>query len=142
MRLLLCKHTYHPNMLLKTEQMIDNSIPFLETKITYNGRTSFDIIHHDKNFQSLYTKNELTKVKTIHATSFSPKTQKSNIILNTLHRINTNCSSDYLTLKATLQHFFTSQHFGYKRTHFKKALNNIAISTNNNALWHLINMLI
>ena len=141
MRLLLCKHTYHPNMLLKTEQMIDNSIPFLETKITYNGGTSFDIIHHDKNFQSLYTKNKLTKVKTIHANSFSPKTQKSNIILNTLHRINTNCSSDYLTLKATLQHFFTSQHFGYKRTHFKKALNNIAICTNND-LWHLINMLI
>ena len=141
MRLILSKYTYHPNMLLKPEPISDNSLFFLETKITYNGTTSFDIIHHDKNFDSLYTNNTLTKIKTIHATSFAPTIQKTNIILNTLHRINHNCSSDYLILKATLQHFYVTKYFGYKRKHFKQALNTIAITTNNN-LWHTINMLL
>ena len=140
-RLILSKYTYHPNMLLKPETIINNSFCFLETKITYNGSTSFDVIHHDKNFNSLYKNNKITKVKTIHATSFAPRSQKTNIILNTLHRINHNCSSDYLILKATLQHFFVTKYFGYKRKHSKQALNTIAISTNNN-LWHTINMLL
>ena len=107
-------------MLLKPEQMIDNSIPFLETKITYNGATSFDIIHHDKNFQSLYTKNKLTKVKTIHATSFTPKTQKSNIILNTLHRINTNCSSDITSLLKPHYNTFSPHNISDIKEHISK----------------------
>ena len=133
----LSKHTYHPNMLLKDEQITNNTFNFLETSVTYTGHTNFDIKHRDKNFQSLFHHNTLKKIKSIHASSFAPKPQATNIILNTLHRINDNCSSDSLKAVATIEHLFVATHFGYKKKHFHKALNKMFLSTNNK-LWHTL----
>ena len=66
-RLILSKYTYHPNMLLKPETIINNSFCFLETKIAYNGSTSFHVIHHDR----------IVLYITIKISTHSTKTTKS-----------------------------------------------------------------
>ena len=86
--------------------------------------------HHDKNTQQLLKNRTLKKVKTIHATSFGPKHQPTDMILNTLHRIYTNCSSKKLLFKSTLEYFYSQTFIGYKYQHFKKALYHISNSTN------------
>ena len=133
----LSKNTYHPNMLLKDEPITNNSFDFLETTIKYTGKTKFDIKHKDKNIDSLLKHNKLKKIKSIHASSFGPKQQPIDIVLNTLHRINTNCSNDYLKIHATLEHIYVARHFGYKNRHFKKALTRMSITTTN-PLWHTL----
>ena len=124
-------------MLLKDEPIINNSFNFLETTITYIKNTNFKIKHHDKKFHSLYHHNKLTKIKSIHASSFGPKQQPTNITLNTLHRINTNSSSDILKVHATLEHIYVARHFGYKNKHFKRALTRMSITTED-PLWHAL----
>ena len=131
----LSHNTYHPNMLLKDEPITNNTFNFLETSVKYAGSTEFHIKHKDKNVHSLLHHNKLKKVKTIHASSFAPKPQATNIILNTLHRINDNCSSDALKAIATIEQFFVATHFGYKKKHLHKALRKMFLSTNNK-LWN------
>ena len=121
-------------MLLKDEPIQDNSFDFLETTITYKGHTDFDIKHKDKNIHSLLHHNKLKKVKNIHASSFAPQPQATNIVLNTLHRINNNCSSDSLKALASIEHFYVATHFGYTKKHFQKALKTMHLTTDNN-LW-------
>ena len=130
----LSNYTYHPDMLLKDEPMDNNSFNFLETTITYKGFTKFDVKHLDKNVDSLLHHNKLKKIKTIHASSFAPKPQATNIVLNTLHRINNNCSSDSLKTLATLEHIYVATHFGYKKKHFRNALKKMHATTDN-SLW-------
>ena len=132
---ILTNHTYHPNMTLKEEKHTNNSFDFLETTISYKGNTNFDIKHKDKNFESLYKNNKIKKIKTIEASSFNQKHQPTNIVLNTLHRINTNCSSQHLKLLSTLEYFFVSTKFGYKKKHFKQALQHMTTTTGN-TMWH------
>ena len=122
-------------MTLKEEKHINNSFDFLETTISYKGNTNFDIKHKDKNFESLYKNNKIKKIKTIEASSFNQKQQPTNIVLNTLHRINTNCSSQHLKLLSTLEYFFVSTKFGYKKKHFKQALQHMTTTTGN-TMWH------
>ena len=133
----LRKNTYHRDMLLKNEPIDNNSFNFLETTITYTNKTNFKIQHRDKNFHSLYHHNKLTKIKSIHASSFGPKQQPTNITLNTLHRINSNCSNNVLKMHSTLQHIYVARHFGYKNKHFKRALTRMSITTDD-PLWHAI----
>ena len=70
-----------------------------------------------------------------HASSFAPKQQATNIVINTLHRINDNCSSDSLKTLSTIEYFFVATHFGFKKKHFKQALSHMHHSTDN-TLWH------
>ena len=91
----------------------------------------------NKKIHSLYHHNKLTKIKSIHASSFGPKQQPTNISLNTLHRINTNCSNDVLKMHSTLQHIYVARHFGYKNKHFRRALTRMSITTED-PLWHAI----
>ena len=122
-------------MLLKDEPIEHNSFNFLETTITYKGSTHFDIKHKDKNLHSLLYNQSIKKVKNIHASSFAPKQQATNIVINTLHRINDNCSSDSLKTLSTIEYFFVATHFGFKKKHFKQALSHMHHSTDN-TLWH------
>ena len=124
--------SYHKNMKLKPENFDNNKTKFLETEIIYQPQNDNTIHtkHHDKNTQQLLKNRTLKKVKTIHATSFGPKHQPTDIILNTLHRIYTNCSSKKLLFKSTLEYFYSQTFIGYKYQHFKKALYHISNSTN------------
>ena len=118
----------------KTNLWTTTLFNFLETTITYKGFTKFDVKHLDKNVDSLLHHNKLKKIKTIHASSFAPKPQATNIVLNTLHRINNNCSSDSLKTLATLEHIYVATHFGYKKKHFRNALKKMHATTDN-SLW-------
>ena len=131
----MLKNTYHKEMILKEEPFINNKTHFLETEVIYNYATNqIDIKHHDKNFKSLYNSNEFTKIKTIHATSFGPKEQPTNIILNTLHRIQSNCTTNHYIKQSTLEHFYVQAHLGYNFNHFKQALKKIN-KTTNSKIW-------
>ena len=79
----------------------------------------------------------LKKVKTIHASSYGPNDQAKNIILTTLHRINANCSNNFLLTKSTYQYLYSQTFNGYNHSHFKQALYHMKKSSNK-AIWKII----
>ena len=124
-------------MVLKPEPVIHNTTQFLETCVSIVKNNNIRVDHHVKNYKYYSTHSQLKTLSITDAHSFCPNIQPRNNILNTLHRIQQNCTNNLNIFIATLQYMTIAFNHNYTRAHFNYAFNRIG-RTSGNIIWKYI----